>query len=160
MATEQSACGRLNTNVTQVGNVGTGEDNLIVYTLPAAALHTDGMGIRITAWGVTGNTANTKTLKFYLGTTVLAEIALTVDIAGHWFLEAMVIRTGAATQDFYVKVLEYASGGSPALIEAFAMGNVGSSTETLSGALAVKCTGEATANDDIIQHGQFVELIT
>ena len=42
-----------NIDNTAVGNVGTGTDNLISYTMPADTLNINGYFVRITAWGTT-----------------------------------------------------------------------------------------------------------
>ena len=66
--------GVLNVNTTAVGNVTTGEDNLITYSLPANTLSVNGMALRIVAWGLTANNANAKTLKVYFGTVVIGTL--------------------------------------------------------------------------------------
>ena len=143
---------RLNVNTTAVGNVGAGEDDLITYTLPAATLSVDGMGVRITAFGQTANNANAKTVKMYFGSTNMATIGLDANSVGGWVYQATVIRTAAATQIAHVNMaahwVTFKSGG-----------NNTAPTETLSGAVTIKCTGAATTTDDIVNSMLMVELI-
>ena len=143
---------RLSVNTTAVGNVGAGEDDLITYTLPAATLGVDGMGVRITAFGQTANNANAKNLKMYFGSTALSTITLETSSAGGWVLGVVVIRTGATAQIGRVTNAGHGTtwkGG----------GGASTPAETLSGAVTIKCTGTATANDDIVNALMLVELI-
>lgn len=142
----------LNVNTTSVGNVGSGEDNLITYTLPAATLHTNAQGLRVTAWGITANNADAKTVKLYFGATQVAAISLTTSQANTWRFEAVIVRTGASSQ---VGSASFIQGGTVSQVGATGSTPVG----TLSSNVIVKCTGEATTIDDIIQRGLLVELL-
>ena len=139
-------------NTTAVGNVTTGEDNLISFTLPANTLSVNGMGLRVTYSGVTANNANAKTLKAYLGTTALLTTSLTANQASVWKAVIEIIRTGAATQDVTATLLQ---GGSTSIVDV----EHSEPTEDLTAALAVKATGEATSTDDIINELQMIELL-
>lgn len=141
----------LNVNTTAVGNVGSGEDNLMTYSLPANALSSTGRCVRVTAWGTSANNGNAKTLKFYFGSLAFT-VSLTTSQAGRWRLVAEIIRTGSSTQDYVVQVVE-GSGGTAQDVESGAL------TETETSAITIKCTGEATSNDDITQEGMLVELL-
>jgi len=55
--------GKANADTAAVGNITTGEDNLIIYSLPARALDKINSGVRITNWGIAASNANAKTLK-------------------------------------------------------------------------------------------------
>lgn len=143
----------LNTNSTAVGNTAdTAEDTLMTYTLPAATLTATNMGIRVTAWGVTANNADTKTLKFYFGS-VVESSALTASIAGRWWTQATILKTGASTQD----VIQALVGGATSLADA----NFAALTETDTAAIIIKLTGTASAANanDIIQEGMVIELL-
>ena len=141
-------------SVAAVGNVGAGEDDLITATLPANALSTNGMALRITAWGTTANNATGKTLKVYLGTQILLTNALTASIAGVWRAECIVVRTGVGGQDYSGSLMSLGAAG-------VALNDVenGAATQDETAALAIKCTGEAGANNDIVQEGLVVELL-
>lgn len=144
--------GVANVNTTAVGNVGAGEDDLITFSLIANCLTGNGHGVRITAWGDGANNANAKTLRMYFGATALVTTSLTAGQADTWRIEATVIRTGAATQVASAQLLQF---GATTLID---VENT-SPGETLTGAVTIKCTGDATADDDIRQLGMIVEYI-
>jgi hypothetical protein len=140
-----------------VGNgADTTEDTLQTYTLPAAAMSTNGQGVRITAWGTGVNTAEATTVKLYFGSTAVVSQVLTVGQANTWRITAEVLRSGAATQVASGQVLV---GGtvSSAICQAAAP------TETLSGAVVIKCTGQrgtsSTANS-VVQTGMIVEMFS
>ena len=145
--------GTANVNNTAVGNAGSGEDDLITYSLPANSLSGNGKGVHITAWGTTANNANAKTLKLYFGAVMLTN-SLTVNLAGVWRIEADVFRTGSNAQD-YVSQLVTTGAAGVALNDI----EVGSLTQTDSGAITIKCTGEATSDNDIVMEGLFVKFI-
>ena len=143
-----------NVNVTAVGNVGAGEDDLITFSLPADVLSANGKAVHITVWGSTANNAAAKTLKVYFGTQIVLTNALTASIAGLWRVEAIVVRTGAATQDWHSQLVTLG-------VAAVALNDVeiGTATQDETTALTIKCTGEATSNNDILQEGLIVELL-
>lgn len=141
-----------NSNTTAVGNVGTGEDNLITYSQPSSYQSADGD----TAWGEAigsiASNANQKRLKVYFGATALADTGATglaTSTAYTWVAKWRVWRTGAATQDGYAVVQFFTSAG----VLALTFGGVVSPTETLSGAVTIKVTGEtgAASNNDVVQ---------
>ena len=139
-------------NTTAVGNVGAGEDDLITYSLPADALSGNGKGIRIRAWGTGANNANIKTLKLYFGTQIIQTTSLTVSQVDTWYVEATVWRTGVDTQDWQSILIE---GGTATLTEV----ENGTAIQDDGVAIVIKTTGEATATNDIVCEGQFVEFI-
>lgn len=142
---------RAASRTTNTGNVGTGEDNLLTYVIPAGRLCARGTGARITAWGTTANNANAKTLKVYFGSQVILTTALTISIAGVWRVQAEVISTGVDTQDYIAQLVQ----GGTTLNDV----ESGTATQDDGAAITVKCTGEATADNDIVQEGLIVELI-
>jgi hypothetical protein len=147
--------GRVTTNTTPVANVGAGEDDLMTYALAANSLSTDGKVVRVVGWGTIANTAATKTIKGYFGATaVVATPAGFSNEALNWRAVLDIVRTGAATQVASGQIL-IDDGAHGAEVQ------VGAATpaETLSGAVTIKFTGEATNNNDITQSGMIVEVI-
>ena len=143
--------GVANINSTAVGNVGVGEDDLITYTLPVSSLNANGKTIRIRAWGTAANNANAKTVKVYFGTAVILTTALTVSVADSWWVEALVTRTGASTQDAVARLEE--TGANAMDME------VSTATQTDTAAIVIKLTGTATTDNDIVQEGLLVEFL-
>lgn len=152
---QASIIGKATVNTTAVGNVGAGEDDLMTYSLPASALKAAGVGVHITVWGTTASNANAKTLKLYFGTAVILTNALTISIAGVWRVEADVFSTGIDTQDYVSQLVTTGTAGV-ALNDI----EVGSLTQDDGAAITIKCTGEATSNNDIIQEGMLVTFLS
>ena len=154
--------GILNVNVTAVGNVGTGTDDLITYDVPANMLNKTGQGLRIRAWGTFAGTAVTKTLTFNFGTNIVATQVVAYQttasnlVTGQWSVDAFVVRTGSSTQTVVVHLVQQ-MGGTAGIRDMTETRDVVSATETDTAAITVKCTGNATNNNDIVQSGLVVE---
>ena len=144
--------GKATVNNTAVGNVTTGEDNLITYSLPINALYEAGRGVRITAWGTGANNANAKTLKLYFGTAVILTNSLTTSQANTWRMVAEVFSTGTDTQDYIAQFLQ---AGTVAQTDI----ELGTATQDDGAVITIKCTGDATATNDIVQEGLIVEIL-
>lgn len=96
-------CGTLNRQVTQVATAAnTTETDGHTYTLPANTLSANGKAVRVRAWGQTGATANTKTVKLYLGATVVYTTGAVAANNKDWYLEAVITRTGVGTQTILI----------------------------------------------------------
>ena len=141
--------GMLAASSTAVGNITTGEDDLISSTIPAAVLGTNLDSLEIIAWGTFAATANNKRVKLKYGATTLFDTGVLAINGDSWFLRAFVVRTGAATQ---IAIACITTGDALMLASA----SYTTPTETLSGTVIVKCTGEAVDTDDIIQKGLLV----
>ena len=134
-----------------VGNEGTGVDTLMSYELPAGALGGDGKALRILAWGTTANNANTKQIILLFGATAIVSSPAENYTNEKWWFEAFVVRTSATAQEAFGWTM---TGGNNVRA-------TGSTTpaETMSGAITIKLTGEATASNDIVQRGMIVEFV-
>lgn len=143
---------KLHINTTAVGNVGTGEDDLMSYTMPANTLSANGYGIRVTAWGDAPDNAGTKTLKTYFGTQIVATDDIKANQIDQWKVVYTVWRDSAGNQTYESEFL--LSGTATDLVLEH-----GTSTQDETGTLVIKCTGEGTNNDDIVQRGLVVEFI-
>lgn len=148
----QGMIGVVNVNTTAVGNVGTGEDNLMTYALAANSMSAAGKGLRITVWGTAANNANAKTLKLYFGTQIILTNSITTAQAGVWEIEAIVLSTGTDAQDWKSA---FTNTGTVSTLD----NEVGTATQDDGAAITIKCTGEATDNNDIVQEGMIVEFI-
>ena len=143
----------LTVNTTAVGNVGTGEDDLRTYSVPAATLAVDGDHLAFEAAGTFAATANNKRIKVKFGAATLFDTGvLAITAAGDWYVTGLVIRTGATTQ----KCVTRFSCTDAALPTAT---DYTTAAETLSGAVTLKLTGEATSNNDIVQEVMIVRLL-
>lgn len=140
--------GVLQKNLTSVGNVGTGEDDLMTYTVPASMLSVNTDKIIWEFSGYTANNANAKTLKVYAGATLLATVTLPISISPTGYFRGIVIiaRTGSSTQRADGQVEYWTSSTAKSAVRvATALSLTDTSTITL------KLTGDATANNDIVQ---------
>ena len=145
--------GKANANVTAVGNVTVGEDDLITYALPANSLSANGKAVKIKVWGTTANNVNAKTLKLYFGSQIILTNSLAVSIAGFWYAEAIVVRTGASTQDIFANL--NTNTATVAVVDQ----EITAGTQTDTAAITIKCTGEGTDTNDVVQEGLLVEFL-
>lgn len=142
--------GVLDSDITPVGNVGTGEDDLITYTVPAGTLAADGQSLVVDAVFTLAATANAKRIRGYFGATVFYDSTSQAVNDGKLSVRAVITRTGAATQ------IAWAQAGSSSAL--FATHGYGAPAETLSGTVVLKFTAEATADDDVQQLAMITRL--
>lgn len=143
--------GTIDVNTTAVGNVGTGEDDLITFSVPANTLATNGDRIQFQMAGTFAANANAKQVKIKYGATTLLATGALLFNGADWTATGTIIRTGAATQKAYCN---FVSGST--LLSSTA--DYTTPAETLSGAVTLKATGEATSNNDITQELNIVEF--
>lgn len=136
---------QLATNITAVGNVGAGEDDLISYTIPSGTLTRNGEYCEFEGAFTFAANGNNKRIRVKLGSTTLYDTTALALNNRAMSLHAIVIRTGAAAQTCMVKML--ANDG----VLAIASVAHTAATESLAASVVFKFTGEATADNDIIQ---------
>lgn len=136
-------------SVTSVPSSGTGEDNLMVATtLTAAMLKTDSK-IDIEATGTVTGTAGNHTIKLYFGTTAFTLLSGTTT-EGDWWFRGFILVTGAATQMMY-GTFHNADGDTNYMGIA--------ATEAISGAKALKFTGECANGADVVAQNFFAAVL-
>lgn len=145
--TQAAIGGVLFSGFTSTGNVGTGEDTLASYSIPANTLATNGDSLWFECWGVTAGLVSGVTVRVKFGATLLHARAITSTPQYHWKFVGTVVRTGAATQRSSTSDLGNNSLGTS--------NNTGL-TETLSGAVTFAVTGEGTSNNDVVIHGLII----
>lgn len=143
--------GTLNVNTTAVGNVGAGTDDLITYSVPAGTLGANTDYLTFEMSGTVANNVNAKTLTVVFGSTTLISISVPISAAADWSLTGAIIRTGATT--FKSRVVFNSNSATLMSSADYIPG-----TETLANALTLKCTGAATADNDIVQESLIVRL--
>jgi len=136
----------LNNDTTVVGtDANTSEKTLLQYTLPAGQLANDGDYVRLHGYFASPDNTNVKTYRLYFGSAVLPYVPAHVPgFVNGIELIMEVVRTGAATQILFVWAKLY---GLPSTFVGYAKMTA---TETLSGAILCKITGQngtAAAND-------------
>ena len=133
--------------VTRAGATGV----LSTYTLPAATLAVDKQAVRITAWGTKSGTAATATLQFRFNAGA-QKAESTTSATTRWHVTWLIVRTGAATQDFYTTYIDDNSAPTRP--------DHGTDAETLANALAIDINVSAiNAADTITQEGMIVEFL-
>lgn len=147
--------GTISVNITAVGNVGAGTDDLMTYSLPANSLSANGKGVRITVWGTGANNANGKTLTFLFGS-YSRQLPTRASIAMAWRAEFTIIRSAASTQIISGVSIDGTANAATIDREIFDA----TATETDTSAITIKCTGAATSDNDIVQKGMIVEFIS
>lgn len=146
--------GRLTAQVTVTGTTTTIENTMATYTLPASTLATPGDAVRTVCWGTSAVNSNAKNIKLYFGSSFIqtANNATTRVMSGDtWYLEMLVMRNGAATQNIL-------SRGATGITLVTSVSTAGA--ETLASAITIKCTGfTPTAAQDVTTQGFLVEQI-
>lgn len=136
---------------TSSNSAGT-ETNLHSYTVPAAALASDGDCLRFTMAFTTAGNANTKTIKVKFGSTTIFDNGGFAGIPGpDHVISGVIMRTGATAQ------IAACWGGGPAAIPLIA--DETAPAETLSGSVTLKATGQTTTAGDIVQVMTVIEYL-
>lgn len=152
IANAKRAVYQLASNTTPVGNINGGEDNLITYTMQPNVLAKDGYNVEIKAWGTFAANANNKTIKLKFGSATLYDTGAVAANDGSWEITATVTRTGTAAEQSIASIIS-----SNALIISSTTYSV--PTVSLSATVIIKCTGEGTATNDVIQKGLLIKVV-
>jgi len=138
--------GSLFNNVTPVSNVGAGEDTLMTNDITADTFIVAGQYLEFEVAGTDANNINSKVIKVYFGSTVVATLTLVASLAGNWRCKTTITRTGTGTQAWNSEVTRTATGGATAIAN-----TSGTCSETETATITMKCTGEAVADADVTQ---------
>lgn len=142
--------GVLKTNVVATGNIGTGVDDLHSYTVPANTLSANGQLIEFNFVFTFSVGMSNKQVRVVFGAAVIYSSNVAVQNGGAIYVKGIITRTGATSQICCVEVSVTAAGVITAGLTYTA------ATETLSGAIILKATGESTgmspANNDVVQN--------
>lgn len=142
-------------NTTSVGNVGTGEDNLMSYPIPASYMSTDGDSIPFEASFTIANNANQKRIKIKCGGTTFFDTnaaGIPVSTAMTITVKGRIIRTGASAEYCFSIV------NSNGVAFAAALTTEATAAVSTTAAITLQCTGEtnAASNDDVVQKSLIV----
>lgn len=139
------------TDMVAIGNVGAVETDLITYTFLANSLDSGNAFIEIEAFGTFASNANNKQVKLYFGSSVLIDTGSVAANAGSWIIHARVIRINSNAQKSITTII---SDNSLIINKSSYV----TPAEDLTTNIIIKCTGQGTANDDIIQEGLIVKM--
>jgi len=126
-----------------VGNVGTGEDDLMSASISAATLETNTQCLCFEAHFTTAANANNKTVKIKFGATTIYDSTAVAANDDRLHVHGVIYRTGAATQ--IARVTAIGNNGGAFLNDV----QFSSPTETLSGAITFKATCAGTSDNDV-----------
>lgn len=144
--------GIINTSTTTTGNVGTGEDTIYSYTVPANVLSTNKDTLVGNIFGTLAANTNGKRFRLKFGATTIIDenLSFGAGLAGRWDIDFRIVRTGAATQKCYATLRTSTTGNTY-------FSYYTTAAETLSGTVVLTLTGEATADNDIVGESWSVE---
>lgn len=146
----QAVDGYLDVDNANAATSGTGEDTLKTTVIPANLMALKG-GIRIKAAGTIAATNDTKTIKFYFGTTSITMVSAGAGDTTDWVLDIEVWNTATNAQRIVWRGLE--SDGTT-------LAGYDTDNEDTTAAVTIKLTGEcANASDTITQTMWIVEII-
>ncbi len=147
------AMGVIDSQFTEIGNVGSGDDDLMSYTLPADTLDVNGKAIRITAWGL-GNGIDNVSLRLWFGSIVIGFV-IPNNPTSNWYSTAVVIRGGVGIQT-------YGISGLNGIITVMGEGTSFNPAQDETAAIIIKFSGannSDTSNDAVTQQGMIVEIL-
>jgi hypothetical protein len=140
--------GTIYQSVTTTGNVGAGEDTLYSKSLAANLLANDGERITFRACGTFANNTNAKRVKIkYGGTTVLDTGASSAPANAGWVASGTITRLTSTTQR--CEAILTAGDFSTVGVNNMHWTATAAAGETLSSAVTLALTGEATSDNDI-----------
>lgn len=142
---------QLAADVAPVGNVGSGESDLMSYSMQPNVMARTGYNIEIKAWGLFAANINNKEVKLYFGDSVLLDSGSVIFSGISWYINATVVRVDSSTQQSIATIATTNAliASSSTYVEP---------SESLSGIIEIKCTGSAIASDDIIQKGLLIKV--
>lgn len=137
--------GQYSNNVTTIGNVGAGEDDLHSFTLPANFFAAVGDSLDIVTGGDFAANANNKRIRAYLDGQVYFDGGAVATNGGGWALKVTIVRIDS---DSVRTVWIHTTNSSVNLGYGrhFQLDGL-----TFSSSMVLKFTGEATANNDVTQ---------
>lgn len=146
--------GRLISNIALAGNVGAAQTDLLSSSILGNTLIADGQALRVRAWGFTAGNATGKTIKLIFGADTVVNTGALALNAADWCIDIMIIRSGASAQ-FYSGMY-----GSSAAALLPMLAKYGAGAQAWSGNLTLKVAAQGGADNDIVQRGMVVEVLT
>lgn len=141
--------GTLSVNSTSTPNSGSGETDLMSYSIPP--LKDNGDEIFVKAWGVFAANANNKTIKLKFGGQTIFDTGAIAANNGSWLIEASILRIGNTTQEIIVSIMS----SNTSVVETTTR-TAGTQDLTIANTLVL--TGQGTSSSDIIQYAMIVKL--
>lgn len=150
-STDRAAVGGvLSVDTDSYGNTGATETTLAAFELKANSLNIDTSFIKLSAWGTFATNANNKRIRVKIGSSTLLDTTALALNGGIWSITGKIIRK---TSGSGVAILELMSDNSLIVNKPF----YSSFSENFATNLNVFCTGEAVADNDIVEEGLIIE---
>jgi hypothetical protein len=143
-------------NTTAVGNVGAGAQDLMVTTLQANSLSSNGKGIELEAWGTTANNANAKTIAPKWGS-IATGFSFTISQAGFWYIKMIILRAASSSQDRLVIVKETTQNATLQTPKEVLYEDTLSEVDTAGISVGIRVS--ATSNNDVVQEGLKIKFL-
>jgi len=99
-------------NLTTVGNVGAGTDNLMSWVMPTGFMDGVGEGFWFKASGHSANSAGAKTLTMLMDAVSLGTITIPENVANGWIAEGEVLRRSATDVHVHVRLFDATAAGA------------------------------------------------
>lgn len=145
--------GKHSVTVSTASNTGGVETDLLISDLQANALQTNYDGLLFDAFGTFANNSHNKTLTFYVGTTPITLISASPIVNQNWHVQGQVWHTGGNSQRVLLKI-QYAPIATPGTVTEAII--ITTTSETDTGAIRFKFTGNASTTGDITQESMFM----
>lgn len=153
----------IETNVTGVGNVGTGLDSLHSFTLPADSLAKDKDYLRVRYAGTFATNDNDKRIVISFGGQTVHDPGLFDQDTGSWTYDIVYVRRNSTTVIFSLLAVWFAAvinDGVPAALDSIILGLCGTLTVSNlnTNAITMLVQAEGTANNDVVQEISVIDL--
>lgn len=143
--------GIISVDTTAASNSGSGETDLITYTVTANTLENNGDILSVKAWGVFAANANNKTLKLKFGSQTILTTGAVAANDGSWEINATIIRKTPTTQEITASITS-----SNTSITQSSTRTAG--TQDLTTDVIIKCTGQGTSTTDLTEDALVIGL--
>lgn len=140
-------------DITAVGNSLAAETTLYTTSLPANTITPNKKRVAITSRGTFASNSNDKRLRMKFGATTIYDSTISC-VGGNWEVRGVVTRTTPTAQVAFAQGLVQPAAGV-AVVTGLQRT---APAETLSGAVTVVTTGQATANNDIVHDASHTEV--
>lgn len=145
--------GNAKSDVSTIGNVGTGTDNLLSFVIQKNVLANAGDYAEFDAFGEFAANGNTKQLQVVYGATTIFNTGAVAFTSSNWRMNVKILRTGASA-GISIATFWSSDGTTSFQQEIFI------TTESFTANKTVQWTATATANDDITQLHLESKLVT
>jgi hypothetical protein len=140
-----------NINTNSSSNVGISETDMLQYNLPYNSLYAINSFLEIDTYGTFANNANNKTLKLYFGSDLIFNTGSIAFNGSYWHIKAKIIKNSSSMQQCIVDIIT-----SDTLLRSSTV--ISSSTADLTSNNIIKCTGQGSSSNDVIQNGLIIKL--